>query len=111
MQAGSYQYPPMDFVIYGKPSAISVREEAERLGATRVFLIASHTLNTQTDEIEKIRVGLGDRYAGTFDGVPQHTTRDVVVKAAALALDAKADLIVAIGGGSVVDAAKIVLMC
>jgi maleylacetate reductase len=109
--AGSYQYPPMDFVIYGKPAAQALREEAERLDARRVFLIASRTLNTKTDEIEKIRAGLKDGYAGTFDGVPQHTTRDVVVQAARHARDAKADLIVAIGGGSVVDAAKIVLMC
>jgi maleylacetate reductase len=108
---GSYQYPPMDFVIYGKRAADALREEAERLGAHRVFLIASRTLNTKTDEIEKIRKSLGDRYAGTFDGIPQHTTREVVVKAAAIARDARADLIVAIGGGSVVDAAKIILMC
>lgn len=54
MQAsGSYQYPPMDFVIYGKPSATAIREEAERLGAHRVYLIVSRTLNTTTDEIEK----------------------------------------------------------
>lgn len=111
LAAGSYQYPPMDFVIYGKPSAMAIREEAERLGAHRVYLIVSRTLNTTTEEIEKIRTALGDRYAGTFDGVPQHTTREVVVKAAALALEARADLIVAVGGGSVVDAAKIVLMC
>ena len=108
---GSYQYPPMDFVIYGKPAADALREEAERLGARRAFLIASRTLNSKTDEIEKIRKALGERYAGTFDGIPQHTTREVVVKAAAVARDAKADLIVAIGGGSVVDAAKIILMC
>jgi maleylacetate reductase len=109
--AGSYQYPPMEFVIYGKPAALALREEAERLDARRVFLIASRTLNTTTDEIEKIRAGLKDRYAGTFDGIPQHTTRGVVVQAAAQARDANADLIVAIGGGSVVDAAKIILMC
>src|SRR5216684_2291401 len=109
--AGSYQYPAMDFVIYGKPAAEALREEAERLDARRVFLIVSRTLNTKTDEIEKIRVSLGDRYAGTFDGIPQHTTREVVVQAAAHAREAKADLIVAIGGGSVVDAAKIILMC
>ena len=108
---GSYQYPPMDFVIYGKPAAEALREEAERLNAQRVFLIASRTLNTKTDEIEKIRAALKDRYAGTFDGIPQHTTREVVVQAAAHGRDAKADLIVAIGGGSVVDAAKIILMC
>ncbi|WJR78652.1 iron-containing alcohol dehydrogenase [Bradyrhizobium sp. NP1] len=109
--AGSYQYPQMDSVVYGKPAAEALREEAERLGAHRVFLIASRTLNTQTDEIEKIRAGLGDRYAATFDGVPQHTTREVVVEVASQAKQAAADLVVAVGGGSVVDAAKIVLMC
>src|SRR4030088_3077485 len=91
--AGSYQYPSMDFVIYGKPASEALREEAERLNAKRVFLIASRTLNTKTDEIEKIRKSLGDRYAGTFDGVPQHTTREVVVQAAAHAREARADLI------------------
>ncbi|HEX9468693.1 MAG TPA: iron-containing alcohol dehydrogenase [Bradyrhizobium sp.] len=108
---GSYQYPPMDFVIYGKPAAEALREEAEPLNAHRVFLIASRTLNTKTEEIEKLRVALKDRYAGTFDGIPQHTTREVVVQAAAHAREAGADLIVAVGGGSVVDAAKIILMC
>ncbi|MFH0299200.1 iron-containing alcohol dehydrogenase [Bradyrhizobium sp. 31Argb] len=109
--AGSYQYPSMDFVIYGKPAADALREEAERLGARCVYLIVSRTLNTTTDEIEKIRAALGDRYAATFDGIPQHTTRDVVVQTARGAKEAGADLVVAIGGGSVVDAAKIVLMC
>jgi maleylacetate reductase len=109
--AGNYQYSTMESVIYGKPAAEALREEAERLGAKRVYLIVSRTLNTTTDEIEKIGKALGDRYAGTFDGVPQHTTREVVVNVARQAKDAKADLVVAIGGGSVVDAAKIVLMC
>src|SRR5271169_4422098 len=108
---GSYQYPTMESVIYGKPADEALREEAERLGAKRVYLIVSRTLNTTTDEIEKIRKALGDRHAETFDGVPQHTTREVVVRVAKQAKDAKADLVVAIGGGSVVDAAKIVLMC
>src|SRR5260370_19158116 len=111
MRTGSYQYPAMDFVIYGKPAAEAVREDAERGGARRVLLIESRTLHTATDEIEKIRNALSERDAGTFDGIPQHTTREVVVQTAARARDARADLIVAIGGGSVVDAAKIVLMC
>ncbi|MBR0693971.1 iron-containing alcohol dehydrogenase [Bradyrhizobium lablabi] len=109
--AGSYQYPTMESVIYGRPAAEALRDEAERLGAKRVYLIASRTLNTTTSEIEKIRTALGDRHAATFDGIPQHTTREVVVKVARQAKDAKADLVVAIGGGSVVDAAKIALMC
>ncbi len=109
--AGSYQYPNMENVIYGKLAADALREEAERRGAKRVYLIASRTLNTTTEEIENICKALGDRCAATFDGIPQHTTREVVVNVARQAKEAKADLVVAIGGGSVVDAAKIVLMC
>ena len=108
---GLHQYPRMDQVIFGKPAGQALLEEAERLGAKRVFLIVSRTLNTQTDEIEKIRTALGSRYAGTFDGVPQHTTRASAVEATAKVAEAKADLVVAVGGGSVVDAAKIILMC
>jgi maleylacetate reductase len=109
--AGGYQYPTMESVIYGKPAAEALREETERLDAKRIYLIVSRTLNSQTDEIERIRKALGDRHAETFDGIPQHTTREVVVRIAKQAKEAKADLVVAIGGGSVVDAAKIVLMC
>ena len=74
-RGGFHQYPPMDQVIFGKPAGQALREEAEKRNAKRVFLIVSRTLNTKTDEIEKIRSALGSRYAGTFDGVPQHTTR------------------------------------
>src|SRR5258708_38601595 len=94
--AGSYQYPPMDFVIYGKPAAEALREEAERLDARRVYLIVSRTLNTKTDEIEKIRKALGDRCAATFDGIPPHTTRERVGQTAKPAKDAGADRGVAI---------------
>ena len=83
----------------------------KRLGASRVFLVVSRTLNTQTQEIAKLREALGERLAGVFDGIPQHTSREVVAQATRAALDAKADLIVAVGGGSVVDAAKIMTLC
>src|SRR5207245_11653047 len=79
--------------------------------ARRVVRTDCRTLNTKTHEIEKLRTSLGDRYAGTFDGIPQHTTREVVVRTAREAKQAGADLVVAVGGGSVVDAAKMVLMC
>jgi maleylacetate reductase len=108
---GIHQFPQMDRVVFGKPAALAIAEEAERLNARRLFLLASNTLNTKTDEIEKVRKILGDRYAGTFDGVAQHTTRQQAVEVAANAIDLKADLIVAIGGGSLVDSAKIAQMC
>jgi maleylacetate reductase len=111
LRTGAHQFPSMEQVIFGNPAGQAVAAEADRIGAKRVFLLASRTLNTKTGEIEKIRSKLADRYVGTFDEIPQHTTRTSAVAAAARALEAGADLIVAIGGGSVIDAAKIILMC
>jgi maleylacetate reductase len=37
----------------GRPVAEALAEEAERIGAKRVFLVASHSLNTRTDEIAR----------------------------------------------------------
>ena len=45
----------------GRPVAAALAEEAERLGASRVFLVVSNTLNNQTDEIERVRRALGTR--------------------------------------------------
>jgi len=108
---GTHLFPTMDRVIFGKPMAEAVAGEAARLDRKRVFLIVSRTLNTQTDAIAKLRNALGDRFAGLFDGIPQHTSREVVATATRAALDAEADLLVAVGGGSVVDAAKMISVC
>jgi maleylacetate reductase len=109
-EIGFHNFPATDRVVYGKPAAEALSEEVARLNAKRVFLIASRTLNTKTDEIEKIRRALGHRYVATLDGIAQHTTRKQAANAAVAARDAKADLIVAIGGGSAIDLAKIVIM-
>ncbi|HEY0648996.1 iron-containing alcohol dehydrogenase, partial [Phenylobacterium sp.] len=109
--AGVQNFPPMDRVIFGQPAPEAVLAEALRLGAARVFLVVSRTLNTTTDEIEMIRRKLGESCVGVFDGVPQHTTRANAVEIARAATAAGADLLVAVGGGSVVDVVKIVAMC
>jgi maleylacetate reductase len=73
--------------------------------------MVSGTLNRQTDEIEKIRKGLGSRCVGTFDAMPPHTPREAVIAAAEQARAANADLIVTVGGGSITDGAKAVQLC
>jgi maleylacetate reductase len=101
----------MERVVFGRPAGATLAAEAERLGSKRVFLIVSRTLNTTTPEIVKIAEALGERYAGVFDGVAQHTTREGAIETTRAAREAGADLIVAIGGGSVVDIAKITTLC
>ena len=109
-RTGVHNFPAIDRVIYGKAAFEAVSEEAERLNAKRVFLIVSRTLNSKTDEIEKIRRMLGGKHVATFDGIAQHTTRKQAGEVARHASDARADLVVAVGGGSAIDLAKIVIM-
>lgn len=111
MQRGRVVLSRMDEVQYGRPAQEAVAELVQRFGATRVFLIVSGTLNRQTDQVERLRAALGNHCAGTFDHMPAHTPRGAVIEAAEQAREAKADLIVTLGGGSVTDGAKAVQLC
>jgi len=111
LQSGTVVFVQMEAVRFGSASAEALVEEAARLGAQRVFLMVSGTLNRETDEIEKVRRALGDRCAGTFDRMPPHTPRGAVIAAAEQAREARADLIATIGGGSITDGAKVVQLC
>ncbi len=111
LQSGRISLGAMEAVTFGRPTAETVAEEARRRDAARVFLMVSGTLNRSTDEIAKVRRALGNRFAGIFDHMPAHTPRHAVVEAAAMARDARADLIVTVGGGSITDGAKAVQLC
>src|SRR5262245_36347637 len=111
MRTMTFTFPAIERLIYGKPAAETLRAESERLGAKRVFLIVSGTMNRTTDETEKVRTALAERYAGVFDGIPPFTPRSAVVDAARAARAADADLVVTFGGGSVTEAGKLVRLC
>ncbi len=111
MQSGRVAFGRMDAVSFGKPMDQAIAEEVERIGAQRVFLMVSGTLNRETDEIEKLRRALGNKVVGEFDKMAPHTPRGDVIKAAAMARESNADLIVTFGGGSLTDGAKAVSLC
>ncbi len=111
MRTGVYRFPPMDNVIYGRPFTEALKEEVERSGANSVFLLASGTLNRETDLVLQVRSALGNRFAGLHARIGAHTPRGDVVEAANAARAAGADLLVTLGGGSVTDAAKMVAFC
>jgi maleylacetate reductase len=108
---GIHRYPPMDRVIYGIPLARALADEIGRLDARAVYVMASGTLDRETDVIGTVRRVLGNRLAGVCAKIGSHTPRTDVVAAANEARAAKADLILTVGGGSVTDAAKMVGLC
>ena len=111
LHSGRVDFGEMERVVFGRPAAEVVAEEARQREAERLFVMASGTLNRTTDEVTKVRRALGNRFAGLFDRMPPHTPRRAVIEAAAAAREAGADLIVTIGGGSVTDGAKAVQLC
>jgi maleylacetate reductase len=111
VQRGKHRYPPMERVIYGIPLAEALAEEVKRLDARAVYVMASGTLNRETDVVDSVRRVLGSRLAGVSAKIGSHTPRNDVVAAANEARAAKADLLLTVGGGSVTDAAKMVGLC
>jgi maleylacetate reductase len=111
MLAGKIVFPAIERIVYGQPAADALRVEAERLGASRVFLMVSRTMNRTTGEVGKVSAALGSRYAGLYDAMPAHTPREAVLDAARAASSKGADLIVTFGGGSLTDAGKMVRLC
>jgi len=111
MLTGTYRFPPMESVVYGRPFAEALKEQVEQSGAHSVFLLASGTLNRETDMVGQVRGALGNRLAGVFARIGAHTPRVDVAEAANAARAAAADLLVTLGGGSVTDAAKMVAFC
>ena len=76
---GRVVFSPMEEVVFGRPAAQAVAEQAERLGATRVLLMVSGTLARETDEVARIRAALGNRVAAKYR-MPAHTPRHAVVE-------------------------------
>jgi maleylacetate reductase len=110
-QAGSYAYLPLERVVFGRPAAEAAVEEAARIGARRVFIVASKSLARNTPVIRTIAAALGTRYAGLFDGCVQHSPRASVIAAARAARAASPDLILTVGGGTAIDTVKVLQIC
>jgi alcohol dehydrogenase len=105
-----YKFPLLHKVIFGQGSLARVPEEINRLGKKRAFVLTGKTLATQTDLVRRLETLLGDCWVGTYNGCRQHVPSHTVDEAAGQAREAGADLIISFGGGSPIDAAKIVAL-
>ncbi len=78
-------------------------------GAKRPLIVTDPVIRA-TGLLEKVEAGLGDgglEVAGIFDEVPQDSGTGVVDACAAAAAECGCDSLVAVGGGSVMDTAKV----
>jgi alcohol dehydrogenase class IV len=106
VKSGTHTFLPTARVHFGADALEKLEEEARPWD--RAFIVTGRSLNQKTDLIRRVEALLDGRYAGTFAGIGQHTPGRAVEKAATRAETAAADLLVAVGGGSVIDGTKAV---
>jgi maleylacetate reductase len=109
MLTGAVQWTTQERVIHGKPVAEAVPAEIERVGARRVLLLTTQSL-TNSRLVREVTTALGDRCVGRFSAIAAHSPREAVIAGAALAREVEADHLLAVGGGSVIDATKTMLL-
>ncbi len=109
MLTGTVQWTAQERVIHGTPVATAVPVEIERSGARRVLLLTTQSL-TNSRLIRDVTSALGDRCVGQFAAIRAHSPREAVIAGAALAREIEADHLLAVGGGSVIDATKTMLL-
>ncbi len=106
MMDGTHEFLPTSRVHFGLGSLRKLQEEARPFG--RAFVVTGRSLHENTDLIRRVEALLGEKHAGTFAGMGQHTPGSAVELAAGEAEASGADLLVSVGGGSVIDGTKAV---
>lgn len=106
-----YEFGRTQRLIAGRPAAQCVAEESEKLGAHRVFIIASQSVMQKSDLLASFQHMLGSRFAGVYSGIRAHAPQEDILAAASAARAAEADLLVSVGGGTPIDSTKIVQLC
>lgn len=109
MHAGTHHWPAQERVHYGRPAVEALAEEVARAAAGRVFVTTTRSI-TNGALVGRVVASLGARFAGKFDAIGAHSPRESVIAGATAIRSANADLIVAAGGGSVIDATKAMLL-
>ena len=82
--------------------------EVKRQKAQRAFVVCGRSVATKTNLLDRIREQLGPLFAGVFDAMDKDSTWPAVEQGTAAARDAGADLLIAVGGGSVIVGTRVI---
>src|SRR5919198_4379770 len=83
-------------------------DEVRRTKVQRAFVVCGQTVAHRTNLLERIKDQLGTLYAGVFDAMDKDSSWPAVQNGVEAARAAGADLLIAVGGGSVIVGTRVV---
>ncbi|WP_419887562.1 iron-containing alcohol dehydrogenase [Neobacillus niacini] len=104
---GEYRFLPIQKVLYGEGIIDKLSLEVERLGSNRVVIICSNSL-LESNYVHKVKGLLGEKLISVVSGTKQHTLSQSVFDIASKINDQNVDLLISLGGGTVIDTTKAV---
>jgi alcohol dehydrogenase len=103
----SFDTSAVPTVVHGAQSVALVPDLLSRHNSQRVVLVASRSLITGTDLVARLEALLGPRLAGVAPPIRSHTPPADVVSTQRFVTEVRGDALLAVGGSSVSDGAKI----
>ncbi|MCB1690464.1 MAG: iron-containing alcohol dehydrogenase [Halioglobus sp.] len=104
---GEYFFLDQERVIFGREAGEAAASEIEKRGASRVLVVSSPTLNRSLGATECLRQRIGERLVDVYDEIAPHAPLDNILQLRRVLQREKPDLIISIGGGSVIDTVKV----
>lgn len=92
----------------GQDALENLPAELKRHKARRALIVCGRTVSRKTDLVARIRRIGGDAIAGVFDEMAKEAPLSAVLAARDAARAANADLLIAVGAGSVIQATRVV---
>jgi len=92
----------------GKDALENLPAEVKRNRTRRAFIVCGRTVARGTPLIARIRAILGAACAGVFDEMEKESPLEAILRARDAAREAQADLLIAVGAGSVIQGTRVV---
>ncbi len=101
----SFIYKNPTRIVFGVNALRDLSPEIGLLNGSKAFVVTDKGV-AEAGLTEMVVKTLGNKWVGTYDQVPQDSGIHIVNEAAEIAREKGADLVVSVGGGSVIDTAK-----
>ena len=110
MYSGKYDFLSQRGVYFGRPAAEAAGDMVSEYGAERVLVVSTPSLSRRADVAKQIADRLGGACLGVFDDIVEHAPLPNILELSKRVGKDKPDLLLSVGGGSVIDTVKVALL-